>query len=124
MFIRFTIAGCRDRRRVLGKCKMKKARIVLTWLLFAMTILYLAGSILAESLGYRFELKSIPVFAGAIAVLSAIVVVSDAVCGKLPAAKPMQIMLAATAPISIINEVFYLLSCQGFPANLALTESN
>lgn len=56
---------------------MKKVTFGLIWLLFVLTILYPAGTLIAACFGYDFELISILAFSGIIALLSACTVILD-----------------------------------------------
>ena len=90
---------------------MKKLRSVLICLLFALTILYPAGVIISSALGYRFELISILAFSIAEAILAVGIVVLDLICKCAPTNKLLQILLALTVPLSLINAVFYIFNC-------------
>lgn len=81
---------------------MKKALI---WLLFALTILFPAGTVITACFGYMFKLISVFACAVAIAALSvcAVFVVKNA-----PENDIMGILLAVIAPLSLINAVFYV----------------
>ena len=80
-------------------------------LLFAMTILYPIGTIIAACLGYGFKLVSVPAFAVMIAVLSVYIVVMDLVFKKIPETKTIQILLAVIMPLALINAAFYIFVC-------------
>lgn len=84
---------------------MKKAISGFLWLLFVLTILYPAGSLIAACFGYTFELISVSAFAIAIAVLSISVVF---MLKKSPENRAIQILLAIVTPLSLINAVLYI----------------
>lgn len=87
---------------------MKKATSILTYLLFALTILYPAGFLITACFGYSFQLISFSAFAAAIAVLSVCVVVLDLVCKSTPKA---QALLSVITPLSFINAALYIFMC-------------
>lgn len=90
---------------------MKKAISILVCLLFALTILYPAGVIITDCLGYRFELISILGFSITIAILSISLVIFDLVYKNTLESKAIQILLAIITPLSLINAVFYIFEC-------------
>ena len=90
---------------------MKKAISILTYVLFALTILYPAGVIITARFGYSFELISISAFAIVIAVISVCIFALTLVFENTPKTKTMQVLSAIIAPLSLINAVFYMLEC-------------
>lgn len=92
-------------------CSMKKATSGLIWLLFVLTILYPAGTLIAAYFGYTFELISVSAFAAAIAVLSVCAVVLDLGFKSIFENKAIRILLAIITPLSLLNAVFYMLNC-------------
>lgn len=90
---------------------MKKLRSVLICLLFVLTILYPAGVIISSALGYRFELISILAFSIALSAFSVCTLVLDLICKNAPTHKCIQILLALTVPLSLVNAVFYIFNC-------------
>ena len=87
---------------------MKKASFILTWLLFVLTMLYPAGTLIADCFGYTFKLISVSAFAVAIAALS---ICSAIVYKSTPENKVTQILWAVIMPLSILNAMFYILAC-------------
>ena len=83
---------------------MKKVISFLIFLLFTLTALYPAGSLIASCFGYSFKLMGIPVFAVSSAIISICIVVLDGVY-KIALNKLVQILLAVITPISLINVV-------------------
>ena len=83
---------------------MKKVISFLVCLLFTLTALYPAGSLIASCFGYSFKLMGIPVFAVSSAILSICIVILDGVY-KIAFNKLVQILLAVISPISLINVV-------------------
>ena len=90
---------------------MKKAVSILMCLLFVLTILYPAGVITTDCIGYNFELISVSAFAIALAELSVCVIVLDLLCKNTLENKVMRILLAIITPLSLINAVFYIFEC-------------
>ena len=90
---------------------MRKTTSVLTYLLFVLTIVYPAGSLLTACLGYTFELVSVSAFAIANAIIA---VLATSVFEGAPKNKIIQILLAVMAPLSLINAVCYMLECFHF----------
>lgn len=90
---------------------MKKVASILTWLLFILTILYPAGTLITVCFGYGFELISISAFAIALAVLSVCIIVFDHIYKNTLENKPLQIFLTIISPFSLINAVFYIFEC-------------
>ena len=90
---------------------MKKAISGFIWLLFVLTILYPAGSLIAACFGYTFELISVSAFAIAIAALSVCTVVLDLICKNTLDNNTIRILLAIITPFSLINAVFYIFEC-------------
>ena len=83
---------------------MKKVISFLVCLLFTLTALSPAGSLIASCFGYSFKLMGIPVFAVSSAILSICIVILDGVY-KIAFNKLVQILLAVISPISLINVV-------------------
>lgn len=83
---------------------MKKVISFLIFLLFTLTALYPAGSLIASCFGYSFKLMGIPVFAVSSAIISICIVILDGVY-KIAFNKLVQILLAVISPISLINVV-------------------
>ena len=83
---------------------MKKVISFLIFLLFTLTALYPAGSLIASCFGYNFKLMGIPVFAVSSAIISICIVILDGVY-KIAFNKLVQILLAVITPISLINVV-------------------
>ena len=83
---------------------MKKVISFLIFLLFTLTALYPAGSLIASCFGYSFKLMGIPVFAVSSAIISICIVILDGVY-KIAFNKLVQILLAVITPISLINVV-------------------
>ncbi len=81
---------------------MKKAFI---WLLFVLTILFPAGTVIAACFGYTFKLISVSAFAVAIAALS---VYAAFGVKNVPENKTVQVLLTVIAPLSFVNAVFYI----------------
>lgn len=90
---------------------MKKATFVLIWLLFALTMLYPAGALIAVCFGYTFELTSILAFSGIIAFLSIGIVILDLVFKNASESKAIRILLAVITPLSLLNAGIYILEC-------------
>ena len=82
---------------------MKKAVI---WLLFVLTILFPAGTVITACFGYTFKLISVSAFAVTIAALSVYAVF---VVKNVSENKTIQVLLAMITPLSLINAVFYIL---------------
>ncbi len=81
---------------------MKKAFI---WLLFVLTILFPAGTVITACFGYTFKLISVSAVAVAIAALS---VCAAFVVKSAPENKTIRGLLAVIAPLSLVNAVFYI----------------
>lgn len=89
----------------------KKATFGLIWLLFALTLLYPAGTLLAACFGYKFELISVLAFSEIIALLSVCAVILDLVFKNVYESKLIRILLAIITPLSLFNAVFYIFEC-------------
>lgn len=90
---------------------MKKAISVLICLLFVLTILYPAGTLIAAGFGYSFALIHVSAFAIAIAVLSTCSLILGLVIKNTLDNKMIQFLSAIITPLSLINAVFYILVC-------------
>lgn len=90
---------------------MKKVKVILTWLLFVLTILYPAGVLITAVLGYDFELISISAFTFIIALLAVCIVILDFVHKNTFENKAFYILLAILPIFSLINAVFYIFEC-------------
>ena len=85
---------------------MKKTISGLTWLLFFLTILYPAGTLISAYWGYTFELISASVFAIAVLSICAVLVFKSS-----PENSISQILWVMITPLSIINAMFYIIAC-------------
>ena len=92
---------------------MKKSLPRLVFLLFALTILYPLGALLASCLGYKFTLFSIPTFSLILASLSMVVFLFDLIC-KPSYGKFLQILLAIFPPLTLIHAALCILNCTEF----------
>lgn len=94
---------------------MKKVTFVLIWLLFVLTILYPAGTLIAACFGYNFELISILAFSGIIAFLSvctvACTLILELVFKNMDESKRIRVILTVITPLSLLNSVLYILEC-------------
>lgn len=90
---------------------MKKVTFGLIWLLFVLTILYPAGTLIAACFGYDFELISILAFSGIIALLSACTVILDLFFKNVNESELIRVLLAIITPLSLLNAVFYIFEC-------------
>lgn len=90
---------------------MKKVTFGLIWLLFALTILYPAGTLITACFGYDFVLISVLAFSGIIAFLSVCTVILDIVFKNVNKSKLIRVLLAIIAPLSLLNAVFYIFEC-------------
>ncbi len=90
---------------------MKRTIPTLTYLLFALTILYPAGILITACFGYSFELISISAFAAIVAILSVCLVFLSVAIKSTVENKFIQILLAIITPLSLINAVFYVFDC-------------
>ncbi len=87
---------------------MKKVRCFLMWLLFVLTVLYPAGTLIADCFGNSFELISIFAYAMVIAILSFCTVILFIVSKDEPENKVIGVLSAVIVPLSLINAVFYI----------------
>lgn len=90
---------------------MKKATLCLMYLLVALTILLPVGTLVSACFGYTFELVNVSAFAVVIAVLSVCAVVLSLVSKSDIENKPICILLAVLAPLSLINALLFVLEC-------------
>ena len=90
---------------------MKKAISGLILLLFALTGLYPAGTLIAACFGYNFEVINVPVFSVIIALLSVCAVILDLVFKYVNESKPIQVLMVVIAPLSLLNAVFCIFEC-------------
>ncbi len=90
---------------------MKKAECILLCLTFALTVLYPAGFITAECLGYSFEIISISAFAVTVALLSVCTVLLNCVYKSTPENKAVKILSAVMTTFSLINALLCILGC-------------
>ena len=90
---------------------MKIAALCLILLLFALTILYPAGTLIVAYFGYDFELISVLAFSGIIALLSVCTVILDLAFKSVNESKPIRVLLALITPLSLLNAVFYVFEC-------------
>lgn len=88
---------------------MKKAMLILTYILFGLTILYPAGRLIAAIFGYGFELTSVSAFAAALAVTAAVTMALGFSCGEMSEKKGLRVALALLSPLSVVNALFYIL---------------
>lgn len=93
---------------------MKKATSCLLYVLFALILLYPAGTLIAGCFGYNFKLISVPTFAIATAILSIGTVVSDHIFKNTPQNRATPILLAIITPLSLINVAFYIFTLLQF----------
>lgn len=89
--------------------RLKKTVTVLSYLLFALTVLYPVGVLSTALAGYRFEPVSLPVFVCIVAVLSLFVAVFYS--KYEPENKGVSVLLAVITPLSLINAVFCVYRC-------------
>ena len=87
---------------------MKKVLTISISLLFALTILSPAGTMLCACLGYRFILFSVPVFAAILTLLSVCIVVLTLISKETIKNPVSQTLLALIAPLSWINAICLL----------------
>ncbi len=90
---------------------MKKAILILTCLLFSLTIIYPACVIIAACFGYSFELTGVSAFTIAIATLSACIVVPDLIYKNALENNAIGSLSVIVTPLSLINAVFYISEC-------------
>lgn len=87
---------------------MKKTISSSIYLLFALTILYPAGTIISACFGYRFMLFSVPGFVAVLAILSVCIVVLDLIFKIAVDNNVSRILLAIITPLSWINAMYLL----------------
>lgn len=90
---------------------MQKVTFALIWLLFGLTILFPAGTLIAFCFGYTFELKNTLAFAGIIALISVCTVVLHLVFKNANENKAAQILLTVITPLSLLNAVLLIFDC-------------
>lgn len=91
---------------------MKKATTVLSCILFAFIILFPAGVVVSACFGYTFELINVLAFSIVIAVLSVCTAIFSLVHKETVNNKPICVLIAALAPLSLINLAFHLFACR------------
>ena len=90
---------------------MKQATIVLSYLLFALIILFPVGAFVSGFFGYTFKLISVSAFSIIIAILSVCSVVLSLITKDADKSRPIGVLLAVIAPLSMINAFFYIFEC-------------
>ncbi len=93
---------------------MKKLISVLIWLLFILTLLFPVGKTVLGYFGCDFKLISFSGFAFALATLSVCTVILDVFFDDKTGDEYIGILSSVTAPLSLINAVFYIFVCHNF----------
>lgn len=91
---------------------MKKVTFGLMWLLFILTILYPASTLIAVCFGYAFRLTSVSAFSGIMAFLSVCIIILNLVFKDVNESKLMRVLLSIITPLSLFNVILYTLECQ------------
>ena len=86
---------------------MKKATSIFSCLLFGLSTLLLAGKLLCHSMGYRFELANLSVYAVIISVLAVGTSILSMISGKTESII-VRILLISSVPLSLFNILLYL----------------
>lgn len=89
--------------------RLKKTVTVLSYLLFALTVLYPVGVLSTALAGYRFEPVSLPAFVCIAAGMSLFVAVFYS--KYEPENKGVSVLLAVITPLPLINAVFCVYRC-------------
>lgn len=90
---------------------MKKAMLILMWLLFAASVFAPVGALVSSCLGYTFELTSVSAFAVVVAALSICVATLSLALKNAVKNRAICVLLAMITPLSLINAMFCILRC-------------